>query len=254
MTDLRERMTAKKQSGGKMTVLTAYDFPTASILDSAGVDIVLVGDSVGNVILGYQNTAPVTIQDMLHHTKAVRRGVKNSFLVADLPFASFSDRAVSLSDALSLLNEAGADAVKIEGIEHIGLIKELVSKGFNVMGHIGYTPQTDDHASMKGKDEQGIQRLLDSAKQLEDAGVFAIVLELVERNAAKKVTDSLKVPTIGIGSGPFCDGQVLVTHDLVGLTQGKVPKFVKQYASLGNEYEKAVKEYIAEVKSGAFPA
>jgi len=238
----------------KITCLTAYDAPTAKLLDEAGIDIILVGDSVGNVLLGYENTLPVTVEDMLHHIKAVKRGTKNALITGDMPLSAFSQgQDAAYRNALKFL-DAGADAVKIEGTEHIGLIKKLTSSGVRVMGHIGFTPQLEGKPSVHGKTVEDAEKILHSAVELEAAGVFAIVLELVEKNTAKAVSASVSVPTIGIGSGPYCGGQVVVTQDMVGLYQGKVPGFVKQYADLGSQFKKAVKDYISEVKSGKFPA
>ena len=244
----------KKKAGEKITCLTAYDALTAQILDEAGIDIILVGDSVGNVILGYDNTLPVTRQDMLHHTKAVRRKTKNSLLVTDMPYSSLNSVEDTVyNDALVLVNDGGAEAVKIEGAAHLAAIKRLKAAGVPVMGHLGYLPQSSDTARTYGKDAEEAGQLVQSAKQLEGAGVFAIVLELVEPELAKKITEAVSIPTIGIGSGPFCDGQVLVTQDIIGLYQGKVPKFVKQYADLGSLFKKAVGDYISDVKSGRYP-
>lgn len=242
---------SKKQ---KITCLTAYDAPTAQILDEAGIDIILVGDSVGNVILGYDNTLPVTMTEMIHHTKAVSRKTKHALLVSDMPLESFkSGEHIAYKDAIKLIKDAGAEAVKIEGTNHLKTIKKIVKAGIPVMGHIGYTPQTVSKPRMFGKNEKEMNCLLNSAKKLEGIGVFAIVLELIAPLAAKKITGSISIPTIGIGSGPFCDGQVLVTHDMVGLYCGKTPKFVKQYADLGTMFKKAVADYISDVKMGRYP-
>ncbi|MCX5748671.1 MAG: 3-methyl-2-oxobutanoate hydroxymethyltransferase [Candidatus Saganbacteria bacterium] len=243
----------KKEKGEKIACLTAYDAPTGKLLEEAGIDIVLVGDSVGNVILGYENTILVTVQEMVHHIKAVKRGVKHSLIVGDMPLSAFEKGEEDAYKNAVLFIEAGAEAVKIEGTEHLELIKKLVSSDIPVMGHIGFTPQSEGIPAVHGKTQAETLQVLEESKLLEDAGVFSIVLELVERNAAKTVTESLKVPTISCGSGPFCDGQVLVTNDIVGLYPGKVPKFVKQYADLGDQFKKAVSTYISEVKEGKFP-
>lgn len=236
----------------KITCLTAYDTPIASLIDSVGIDIILVGDSVGNVVLGHESTRKVTIDDMRHHLAAVKNGVKNSLIVCDLPLSSLSSEANAFLDAVSLF-ETGADAVKIEGIEYDTLIKKLVDNNFSVMGHIGFTPQTQEVPCIRGKEENEFNLLLESAKKLEDLGVFSIVLELVDRQAAKVITNSLEIPTIGIGSGPYCDGQVLVIHDLIGLTIGKIPKFVKQYANVKEVILNAIKEFKTDVETGKFP-
>ncbi len=217
----------------KIVMLTAYDYPFAKILDEAGVDIVLVGDSLGNVILGYKNTRPVTMEDMIHHTKAAARGVKRALLIADMPF-----RSVSVKNAKRLL-KAGAKAVKVEGMKGV---RAIVKAGISVMGHLGYLPQ-----SARKPKIQRSRRIINQAKKLEEAGVFAIVLEMVEPKLAKEVTEAVKVPTIGIGSGPHCDGQVLVTYDLVGLSDWS-PKFVKKYADLNKKVKQAAQKFIKKVR------
>ncbi|MBU0686498.1 MAG: 3-methyl-2-oxobutanoate hydroxymethyltransferase [Candidatus Margulisbacteria bacterium] len=240
-----------KQNHKKITALTAYDFPTAKILDEAGLDIILVGDSLGNVILGYENTLPVTMADMLHHLKAVRRAVKKSLLVVDLPLLGTRDQrpGTRVKNILKLI-DAGAEAVKIEGLEHLDLIKECIKAGIPVMGHIGFTPQDIEKlggAKMQGKTKEAAEKLIKDAKQLEAAGVFAIVIELVPEDVATQITAAVEIPTIGIGAGRHTDGQVLVLHDILGLTQGKTPKFVKQYANLGDLTKQAVQSYIRDV-------
>ncbi len=243
----------KKAGNKKITCLTAYDAPVASLIDSAGIDIILVGDSVGNVVLGYENTMPVTLADMIHHLKAARRAVNNALLVCDMPLSSFSSGETAVKDALSLFN-SGADAVKIEGVGHLDVIKALSEKNVPVMGHLGFTPQSDASPSLKGKDDAALGQLLENAGLLVKAGVFSIVLELVERNAAQTLTQSVPVPTIGIGSGPYCDGQVLVINDVIGLTLGKVPKFARQYADVKSTILSAVKEYKEEVENLQYPS
>jgi len=222
-----------KSVNRKLSVLTAYDYPLAKILDEAGIDIVLVGDSVGNVVLGYKNTRPVTMEDMVHHTKAVARGVKRALVVADIPY-----RSNSVKNAKRLV-KAGAKAVKIEGVKGV---KAIVKAGIPVMGHLGYLPQ-----SGKKPKVQRSKKIVKDARELEKAGVFAIVLEMVDPKIAKEVTKTVKVPTIGIGSGKNCDGQVLVTYDLIGLSDWS-PKFVKKTVSLKDQISRAVKKYIARVK------
>ncbi len=235
-----------KKNSKKLACLTAYDYPTARILDDAGIDIILVGDSVGNVVLGYNNTSPVTLADMIHHGKAVRRGVKNSFFAVDMPFSVEGDY---LEAVRTLAKETQADAIKIEGIDHLEDIRELIKDGIKIIGHLGYLPQTDVKASLKGKEDEEVKSILSSAKLLQEAGVFAIVLELVQQDAAKIITDKLYIPTISCGSGYFCDGQVLVTHDIVGLYAGKSPKFAKQYVDLGSQFKRAVEQYIIDIRA-----
>lgn len=249
-----QTLTDKKNNREKITCLTAYDAPTAKLLDEEGTDIILVGDSVGNVILGYENTLPVTVEEMLHHIKAVKRGVKHALIVADMPLSSFKNGQDEAFKNAVRFKQAGADAVKIEGTGHAGLIKKLATSGIPVMGHIGFTPQSVAAPSVHGKTKEGTSKLLSDAEALQEAGVFSLVLELVEKNSAGTITGFLKIPTISCGSGPLCDGQVLVTHDIVGLYQGKVPSFVKKYADLGALFKKAVSDYLSDVKSGKFPS
>jgi len=247
---------SKKQNGQKITCLTAYDAPTAQMLDEAGIDLVLVGDTLGNVILGHDNTLPVTISDMVHHTKAVKRGLKNAFLAADMPLSSFVSEGLALADA-DLLIEAGAEAVKIEGIRHVNIIRELVRNNIPVIGHIGFLPQsigTDGGPAVKGKTSEEAESLMSAARLLESAGVFSMVLELVKPDIAKRITSSVGIPTIGIGSGPYCDGQILVVNDMLGLTCGKVPRFVKKYADLKDVVVDAAKKYAQEVRGLKFPS
>lgn len=221
----------------KISMLTAYDYSLARILDETAVDIILVGDSLGNVILGYENTLSVTMADMVHHTTAVARGVRRARLIADLPY-----RAVSLANAKRLI-KAGAQGVKIEGIEDIKVIREIIKAGIPVMGHLGFLPQKV--RELGGYKIQRDPKIIDEAKLLEKAGVFAIVLELIPAELAKKVTKAVKVPTIGIGAGKDCDGQVLVTYDMLGLYP-KAPKFAKKYVDLSRSIKGAVARFIAE--------
>ncbi|MFC1517516.1 3-methyl-2-oxobutanoate hydroxymethyltransferase [Candidatus Margulisiibacteriota bacterium] len=246
----------KKQSGEKITMLTAYDYPTAKLVDKAGIDVVLVGDSLGNVILGYKDTLPVTVEDMLHHTKAVAKGVENALVVADMPFMSYQ---VSLEDTIKnagkLVKEGKAQAIKLEGTapKTIEAIKEI---GIPVMGHIGFTPQSVNELGgykIQGKDKEAADKLIEQAKKLETAGVFAIVLEMVPAKLAKEITKELNIPTIGIGAGPDCDGQVLVLNDLLGLTE-KPPKFVKKYADLNKSISAALTSFKTEVEKGTYPS
>ena len=243
----------------KITCLTAYDYPTARLLDEAGVDILLVGDSVGMVVLGYDSTLPVTIEEMLHHTRAVRRGARHALVVADMPYGSYhTDIAESLRNAVRFVKEAGAEAVKVEGGERrLELIARIVEAEIPVMGHVGLTPQSL-HAMggfrVQGKTPDAAEHVLRDARAVEAAGAFAVVLEGVPRELAAHITSNLKIPTIGIGAGPDCDGQVLVLHDLLGLTFGATPKFARQYANIGELITNAAREYFADVRSGTFPS
>ena len=249
---------AKKQKGEKITALTAYDFSTAKLLDEAGVDIALVGDSLGMVVLGYDTTLPVTVEDMLHHTAAVARGVQRAMVVADMPFMSYQ---ISIEQAIAnagrFLQEAGAHAVKLEGGRPmVETISRIVDIGIPVLGHLGYTPQSVHKFGgprIQGRTESDAARILNDAGALEQAGVFAIVLELVPKELAKRVTEAVSIPTIGIGAGPHCDGQVLVTNDLLGLYGEFYPKHAKKYANLSEVILRAFKSYVEEVKSGKFP-
>ncbi len=249
----------KKREGEKITMLTAYDYPSARILDRAGIDAILVGDSLGMVIQGHETTLPVTVDEMLYHVKAVRRGVERAMVIADMPFLSYqTGRDDAIYNAGLMLKEGGADAVKLEGGERVaGLVEDLVGIGIPVMGHIGLTPQSVNVLGgyrVQGKTGEDIDRLRRDAKALEDAGVFAIVLESVPVEVAKEITDMLKIPTIGIGAGPHTDGQVLVFHDYLGIFEDIKPRFVKRYRELGQEILSATREYIEDVKSGRFPA
>lgn len=239
-------------------MLTAYDFLLAKLVDAAGVDLVLVGDSLGMVVLGYDSTTPVTMEEMLHHAKAARRGVSRALLVGDMPFLSFRG---SLDDAVRnagrFVQEAGCQAVKVEwkrGIEDT--TKAIVDAGIPVMGHVGLTPQTaatEGGLGMRGKDVESATRILAQAIALQEVGCFAMVLECIPDLLAQEITRLLRIPTIGIGSGPYCDGQVLVTYDLLGLFDRFTPRFVKRYADLSAVIREAVSAYIDEVKEGRFP-
>lgn len=249
---------AMKKSGDKITMLTAYDVNFARMIDAAGIDMVLVGDSVGMVILGYESTVPVTMEEMLHHCKAVRRGVSSALLVGDMPFLSYQvDIASAIGNAGRLLKEAGCDAVKLEGGSDVcPQVKAIVRAGIPVVGHIGLTPQTAGQLGgykVQGKDLESAERLLKDAKALEEAGVFSIVLECLPDVVAAVITEKIGVPTIGIGAGTVCDGQVLVTHDLLGLFDKFVPKFVKQYNKLSPLVMDSLVTFAREVKDGSFP-
>lgn len=244
--------------GEKITMLTAYDYPTASIFERAGIDSILVGDSLGMVVLGYDSTVPVTMEDMLHHAKAVRRGAPNTFVVVDLPFLSYATPNDALKNAGRLIQEAGADAVKLEGGEDFSeIIRFLTKSGIPVVGHIGLTPQTAAQLGgfkIQGKDFQSATKLLKDAHAVAKAGAIMLTLEAIPANLAARITEEINIPTIGIGAGEKCSGQVLVFHDLVGLFEKFVPKFVKQYESLGMKIECAVKQYCEEVKGSIFPS
>jgi len=243
----------------KITCLTAYDYPTARLLDEAGVDVILVGDSLGMVVLGYESTLPVTIEEMLHHTRAVRRGARRALVVADMPFGSFhTDTAESLRNAVRFVKEAGAEAVKVEGGERrLELIARLTEAEIPVMGHVGLTPQSVNALGgyrVQGKTPDAAEQLLRDARAVEASGAFAVVLEAVPRELAAQITRELRIPTIGIGAGPDCDGQILVIHDLLGLTFEGPPKFARQYADVGQIISKAVREYCKDVREGSFPS
>lgn len=231
-------------------MLTAYDFPTADIMDGI-VDMILVGDSLGMVVLGYENTQKVTMQDMIRHTEAVARAVKSSLLIGDLPVNSYNNKEDAIQNAKKLI-KAGADCVKIENQHKIA--EALVNAGIETMGHVGLTPQTVTNFKVQGKDEETANRIIEEGKKLEKAGCFSIVLECVPIDLAKKITESIKIPTIGIGAGPYCDGQVLVMHDILGLFEKFKPKFVKRYANIAEEMRKAFIQYNKEVKEGKFPS
>jgi 3-methyl-2-oxobutanoate hydroxymethyltransferase len=243
----------------KITSVTAYDYPTARLVDEAGVDIVLVGDSLAMAVLGYENTLPITLDEMLHHTRAVRRGVRRALLVADMPFGTFQNGATeAVRNATRFVKEAGAEAVKIEGGERrMDLVARLVEAEIPVMGHIGLTPQSL-HAlggfRVQGKSAETAEALVRDAQALAAAGAFSIVIEAVPREIAARITERVPVPTIGIGAGPDCDGQVLVLSDLLGLTAGHTPKFARRYADLAETIRGAVGRYVEDVQKGAFPS
>src|SRR6187200_2591657 len=250
---------ASKQRGERLVCLTAYDFPTARIVDEAGIDVILVGDSLGNVVLGYGNTVPVTLDEILIHLKAVRRAVQRALLVADMPYGTFhtgDDDAVR--NALRLVKEGGAEAIKLEGgHKRVHLVKRLVDEEISVMGHIGLTPQSINQLGayrVQGKTAKTAQQLIDDAKAMEDAGAFAIVLEVVPREIAKMITESITIPTIGIGAGANCDIQVLVLHDMLGLSFGKLARFVRPYANLHEVITDAVSRYADDVRNGTYPS
>ncbi len=250
---------ASKQRGERLVCLTAYDYPTARIVDEAGIDIVLVGDSLGNVVLGYGNTVPVTLDEIMIHLKAVRRAVQRALLVADMPYGSFHTGADdAVKNALRLVKEGGAEAIKLEGgRKRLPLIKRLVDEEIAVMGHIGLTPQSINKLGayrVQGKTAEAARELLDDALALEEAGAFAIVLEVVPREIAQLITKSVSIPTIGIGAGAGCDIQVLVLHDMLGLSFGKLARFVRPYANLHQTITDAVTRYADDVRNGSYPS
>ena len=248
-----------KQRGERLVCLTAYDFPTAKIVDDAGIDIILVGDSLGNVVLGYGNTVPVTLDEILIHLKAVRRAVQRALLVADMPYGSFHTGADdAVRNALRLVKEGGAEAIKLEGgHKRVQLVKRLVDEEIAVMGHIGLTPQSINKLGayrVQGKTADTARQLLDDARAMEDAGAFALVLEVVPREIASMITERLSIPTIGIDAGAGCDIQVLVLHDMLGLSFGKLARFVRPYANLHEVMTDAVTRYADDVRNGTYPS
>ena len=249
---------AYKERGERFVMLTAYDALSARLLDEAGIPLILVGDTLGMVMLGHDSTVPVTMEEMIHHTKAVRRGTASCFVVGDMPFMSYQGSLdEGMRNAGRFLKEAGANAVKLEGGGRTTeLVSRLTEAGIPVMGHLGLTPQSVNQLSgyrVQGRSDEQAHRIVQDAKDLEAAGAFSVVLEAVPSALAAEVTRSLEVPTIGIGAGPSCDGQVLVWHDFLGITQGKAPKFVKRYASLADEIKRAASEFASEVAEGTYP-
>jgi 3-methyl-2-oxobutanoate hydroxymethyltransferase len=247
-----------KSRGEKIAMVTAYDAPSGRIADEAGVDLILVGDSAAMVVLGYDSTVPASMDEMVMLTRAVTRGARRPLVIADMPFGSFqvSDE-LALENAIRFVKEAGADGVKLEGAgPSLSRVRALVGAGIPVMGHIGLTPQS---ATMlggfkaQGRSAEKARQLLSDARELEAAGCFALVLEAVPAPVAKRITETLSIPTIGIGAGPDCDGQVLVWHDLLGLYAGRAPRFVKQYANLAPEITEALGRFVTDIRSGAFP-
>jgi len=243
----------------KIVCLTAYDYPTARLLDEAGVDVLLVGDSLSMVMLGYESTLPVTIDEMLLLTRAVKRGVKRALVVADMPYGSYhGDTAEAVKNALRFVKETGAEAVKVEGGERrLELIARLTEAEIPVMGHVGLTPQSVNALGgfrVQGKTVDAAEQVMRDARAVEAAGAFSVVLEAMPRELAAQITRDLRIPTIGIGAGPDCDGQILVFHDLVGLTFGKTPKFARRYAHVGEVIAKAAREYCEDVRGGTFPS
>jgi 3-methyl-2-oxobutanoate hydroxymethyltransferase len=256
---LLHRKSLSPQDSTKITCLTAYDYPTARLLDEAGVEVLLVGDSLGMVMLGHETTLPVTVDEMLHHTRAVRKGTRRALVVVDMPFGSYhAEIPESVRNAVRFVKEAGAEAVKVEGGERrLELIARLTESEIPVMGHVGLTPQSL-HAmggfKVQGKTPDAAEQLVRDARAVEAAGAFAIVLEGIPRELAALITRELRIPTIGIGAGPECDGQILVINDLLGLTFGPVPKFARQYANLSEIISSTAREYCADVRRGSFPS
>jgi 3-methyl-2-oxobutanoate hydroxymethyltransferase len=247
-----------KQNGEKLTVLTAYDYPSAKLADLCGIDALLVGDSLGMVCLGYENTLRVTMQDMLHHTKAVSRGTQNALVIADMPFMSYQASVYdAVKNAGSLVQEGGAHAVKLEGgAEVLDAVRAIVKAQIPVMGHVGLTPQSINMFGgfkVQGREREKAGMLVEAVKALEDAGAFAVVLECIPKELAKEITKSVSIPTIGIGAGAYCDGQVLVWHDMLGIYSDIKPKFVKSYANAGEVIKSGISKYINEVREGIFP-
>lgn len=251
-------ITAMKAAGAKITMLTAYDASMAAMLAGCGVDVLLVGDSLGMVVLGYDSTVPVTMEEMIHHAAAVRRGAPGAFVIVDMPFGSYqSDVRDAILNGVRLLKEAGCDAVKVEGgLEICATVSAMVAAGIPVMGHIGLTPQTASQLGgykVQGRDLESARKLLESAKGLQEAGAFGLVLECIPEQLSRLITEALVIPTIGIGAGVHCDGQVLVTNDLLGMFEKFVPSFIKTYTSLSPLIRENVTRYAEEVRNGTFP-
>jgi len=249
----------KKKEGKKITMLTAYDYPFARIVDEAGIDAILVGDSLGMVVQGLENTLPVTMDEMIYHTKMVTRAVKDAMVIGDMPFMSYQTGiSEAVKNAGRFLKEAGASAVKIEGGAEIAEhIRALTKSDIPVMAHIGLTPQSVHRMGgykVQGKTEGAAKKLIEEAHIVENAGAFSLLLEAIPMDLAKRITEELSIPTIGIGAGPHCDGQILVLHDVIGLFERFVPKFVKQYANVKEDTLKAIKTYREEIEKGIFPS
>lgn len=245
-----------KAAGERIPMLTAYDYTTAQLVDAAGVPLILVGDSLGMVVLGYSSTVPVTLDDIVHHTRAVVRGAQRALIVGDMPFLTYTTPEQALQTAGRLLQEGGCQAVKLEGGAAVAdTVARLEAAGIPVMGHLGYTPQSEHTLGrrVQGRSVEAARQLLEDARALEAAGAFAVVLELVPEQLARAVTERLRIPTIGIGAGAGCDGQVQVLHDMLGLYTDFVPKHAKRYRQLGAEIQAAVSDYVREVREGAFP-
>jgi 3-methyl-2-oxobutanoate hydroxymethyltransferase len=249
-----KNFTEMKRSGERITALTAYDYPTARLLDESGIDIILVGDSVGMVVLGYEDTTRVTLEEMLHHTRAVARGVKRALLVADLPIHTYETPEQAIATARQLV-QAGAQAVKLEGgASHGRRIEAIVQSGIPMMAHIGMLPQSvreEGGYRLKGRSQSEVEQLIQDAHAVERAGAFAVVLEIVKSDAAKQITNAIGIPTIGIGSGQYCDGQILVTHDLIGLFPWFTPKFVSPAARVADDIRRAATAFVERTRNGS---
>jgi len=253
ITDIRN-----KKGREKITMLTAYDYPFARILDQSGVDMILVGDSLANVVLGLDSTKQVGIEEMIYHSKAVRRAVQNAVMVGDMPYSSYQvDPSQAVKNAKRFMGEGGCEAVKIEWFDQcLKVVKDVLAAGIPVMGHIGLTPQTAEQLGgfkVQGKTEESVKKLIDQARQLERLGCFSLVIECVPKDVGRILTETVAIPAIGIGAGVHCDGQVLVIHDLLGLIDKKNPKFVKRYTDLGSALSIAVETFIKEVRSSSYP-
>ncbi|NPU82935.1 MAG: 3-methyl-2-oxobutanoate hydroxymethyltransferase [Syntrophaceae bacterium] len=247
-----------KKKGEKITMITAYDYPTGAIVDEAGIDLILVGDSLGMVVLGYDSTLPVTMDVMIHHTKAVSRAVSRALVIGDMPFMSYQASAdEAVRNAGRFLQEAGAQAVKLEGGREVAEVtRRIAAAGIPVMAHLGLTPQAVHQLGgykVQGKGSEAANRILEDAKILEEAGAFSVVLECIPVELGRVISETLSIPTIGIGGGVHCDGQVLVLHDLLGMFERFTPKFVKKYANINTQMKEAVEKYIVEVRQGEFP-
>ena len=248
-----------KESNEKLSMLTAYDYSTAKLMDEAGINGILVGDSLGNVVLGYEDTLSVTMEDMIHHGRAVARGAKNSLVVVDMPFMSYQTSVYdAVKNAGRLMKEGRAGAVKLEGGKEVSeAINAITNAGIPVMAHLGLTPQSINAFGgfkVQGKSEEAAKKLINDAKAVEEAGAFALVLECVTEKLAKLITESINIPTIGIGAGKYCDGQILVYQDMLGMFSDFTPKFVKKYADIGSVMKEAFKEYNDEINKGVFPS
>ncbi|MEE8360472.1 MAG: 3-methyl-2-oxobutanoate hydroxymethyltransferase [Candidatus Omnitrophota bacterium] len=248
----------KKKRSQKITMLTAYDYPMARLVDDGGIDIILVGDSLGMVVLGYDSTLPVTMDDMIRHTQAVRRGMQYALLVGDMPYKSYDTTKVAIANAQRFMNDAGCDAVKLEGgTESLDAAKAIIGAGIPLMGHLGLTPQSIEKLGgykVQGKTAEGAKVIIDDAKKLEKAGCFSLVLECIPSPIAKIITKELSIPTIGIGAGKDCDGQVLVTNDMVGLFDRFLPKFAKQYVKVSGQILEGITSFKKDVENGKFPS
>lgn len=254
-----QKLKKMKESSEKISMTTAYDYPTAYFADKAGIEIILVGDSLAMTIMGLDSTVPVTMDQMIHHIKAVIKGAPNPLIVGDLPFGSYNvSKEQAIINANKLMKEGGCDVVKLEGGEEVKhIVKAIVDSGTPVMGHIGLTPQTVSKLGgfkVQGKSLEAAKKILDDALALEEAGAFALILECIPENIGKLVTEKVSIPTIGIGGGRYCDGQVLVFHDMLGMFEKFVPKFVKKYADLGVEMVNGLEKFKQEVKEGVFPS